>query len=162
MRVESLNLADAPACARLWHALGLTRPWNDPVADAERAMTGATSTVLGVRHDGHLLATAMVGHDGHRGWVYYLGVDADQRGRGLARGLMAAAEEWLAERSVPKVQLMVRHSNSSATHFYERLGYGREEVTVMSRWLDPHPEEPKANAPGATAPVIRGGSPGRP
>ncbi|HUX05381.1 MAG TPA: hypothetical protein VMV53_10820 [Acidimicrobiales bacterium] len=40
MKVEPLNSVDATECAALWHAVGLTRPWNDPVADAQRAMAG--------------------------------------------------------------------------------------------------------------------------
>ena len=36
---------------------------------------------------------------------------------------MAAAERWLDERGVPKVELMVRSSNADVLAFYERLGY---------------------------------------
>ena len=39
----------------------------------------------------------MVGHDGQRGWVYYLAVGENQRGTGLGRHMMAAAENWLRE-----------------------------------------------------------------
>ena len=34
----------------------------------------SVSTVLAMRDDTGLAATAMIGHDGHRGWVYYLAV----------------------------------------------------------------------------------------
>ncbi len=51
----------------LWRQTDLTRPWNDPDADLGRAVTGPASTVLGALEDRRLLATAMVGHDGHRG-----------------------------------------------------------------------------------------------
>lgn len=92
----------------------------------------------------------MVGHDGHRGWVYYLSVDTDHRGRGLARALMSTAEDWLRSRDVVKAQLMVRHSNAQAMGFYERIGYEREGVTVLSRWLD---EDAEASArPAAVTP----------
>ncbi len=32
----------------------------------------------GRRADGRLTGTVMVGHDGHRGWVYYLAVAEDE------------------------------------------------------------------------------------
>jgi ribosomal protein S18 acetylase RimI-like enzyme len=126
--------ADAVA---LWHAAGLTRPWNDPEADLRRALRGPDSTVSAVAEDGALLATAMVGHDGHRGWVYYLAVAPSARGRGLGHRLMEACEAWVAERGIPKIQLMVRTDNDAARGFYERLGYEPSDVVVLGRRLAP-------------------------
>jgi len=54
----------------LWDEAGLTRPWSDPDADLRRAMVGLTSAVLAALVDGSLSGTAMVGHDGLRGWIY--------------------------------------------------------------------------------------------
>src|ERR1700733_6487039 len=100
------------AAIRLWQDSGLTRPWNDPEADLRRAAGGSSSCVLAAIGDGDgLLATAMVGHDGHRGWVYYLAVDPAQRARGLGRQMMEACEDWVRSRGIPKIQLMVRATN---------------------------------------------------
>jgi ribosomal protein S18 acetylase RimI-like enzyme len=132
---------DLPASLReaavaLWEECGLTRPWNDPVADLDRALSGESSTVLAVVEDGELLGTAMVGHDGHRGWVYYLAVSAAAQGKGLGRKLMAAAEEWVVARGIPKLMLMVRGSNTAVFGFYEHLGYVVEDTSVLGRRLD--------------------------
>ena len=122
------------AAVRLWDACGLTRPWNDPGDDLRRALAGPTSTVLATLDgDGSLLATAMVGHDGHRGWVYYLAVDPAARRRGLGRAMMAACEDWIRDHGIPKIQLMVRTSNRAVIAFYERLGYADAEVIVLGR-----------------------------
>jgi ribosomal protein S18 acetylase RimI-like enzyme len=126
--------ADAVA---LWRASGLTRPWNDPDADLQRALQGPDSTVLAcVEAGAGLLATAMVGHDGHRGWVYYLAVAPEARGRGLARRMMEACEAWVAERGIKKIQLMVRSDNPEVAGFYEHLGYERSDVVVLGRRLE--------------------------
>ena len=79
----------------LWQRCGLTRPWNDPHADIALARRRDNSTVLIGRDNGAIVATVMVGHDGHRGWVYYVAVDPDGRKRGYGRAIMAAAEDWL-------------------------------------------------------------------
>jgi ribosomal protein S18 acetylase RimI-like enzyme len=118
-----------------WEAAGLTRSWNDPIADFDRACAGETSVVLVGIEDGTVIATAMAGDDGHRGWVYYVAVREDARGRGLGTEMMAAAEGWLRARGVPKVQLMVRESNESVVAFYEALGYEVTPVRVLGRWL---------------------------
>ena len=135
MHVEVLHSNDAVDAAALWRAVGLTRPWNDPDADFTRALEGATSSILGAREDGQLIGTVMVGHDGHRGWVYYLAVAPSHQRQGVGTGLMAAAEHWLGERGAVKVQLMVRDTNNEMVSFYERLGYDDANVTVMARWL---------------------------
>jgi ribosomal protein S18 acetylase RimI-like enzyme len=119
----------------MWEAAGLTRPWNDPEADFDRALGGPGSTILVGVDDSRVVATAMAGDDGHRGWVYYVAVREDARGRGLGRAMMAAAEDWLRERGVPKVQLMVRDSNEAVIGFYEALGYESTPVKVVGRWL---------------------------
>ena len=77
----------------LWEACGLTRPWNDPAADAERALHGPLSTIIGAFAGDHLIGTAMTGWDGHRGWIYYLGVEADFRRWGIGRKLIRACED---------------------------------------------------------------------
>lgn len=134
MRIRVLPDEHRRAAVALWHAAGLTRPWNDPDDDLRRALAGPASTVLAaLEADDGLVGTVMVGHDGHRGWMYYLA--SAVRYRGTGRALVAAAEEWLAGR-VPKAQLMVRADNVDAVAFYERLGYERSDVTVLGRRLD--------------------------
>jgi ribosomal protein S18 acetylase RimI-like enzyme len=132
MPLAEEQIGDAIA---LWSESGLTRPWNDPDSDLRRALAGPASTVLVGVEEGHLLATAMVGHDGHRGWVYYVAVRSDGRGCGHGRALMAACERWLSERRIPKLNLMVRGDNADARGFYAALDYAVDDVVVLSRRL---------------------------
>lgn len=135
MDVRDLATADYDEAAALWSATGLTRPWNDPHDDLARACAGPSSTVLGGFLDGRLVATAMAGHDGHRGWLYYVAVRPELQGRGLGRRITAAAEEWLAARDVVKVHVMVRTTNTAVLGCYERLGYEPADVRVLAKWL---------------------------
>jgi ribosomal protein S18 acetylase RimI-like enzyme len=131
--IEDADIADVVA---LWQACGLTRPWNDPSADIALARRGPNSTVL-IGHDGtRLVATAMVGHDGHRGWVYYVAVDPDLRAQGHGRTIMNAAEDWLRQAGIAKLQLLVRRQNAKAGAFYQSLGYSEAETVVFAKWLD--------------------------
>lgn len=119
----------------LWATAGLTRSWNDPGADFDRAVAGATSTILLRRIGAALVGTAMVGDDGHRGWVYYVAVAEAARGQGHGRALMAAAESWLRARGCPKLQLMVREGNDAAIGFYRALGLEPQPVVTLGRFL---------------------------
>jgi ribosomal protein S18 acetylase RimI-like enzyme len=119
----------------LWRTAGLTRPWNDPEADLRRALDSCSSTVLAAVADDRLVATAMVGHDGHRGWIYYLAVVPERQRRGLGTAMVLACERWVAERGIPKVQLMVRAGNDGAVALYERIGYEQQEITLLGKRL---------------------------
>ena len=134
--IEDLKPAEIEAAVALWEACDLTRPWNDPRADIRRAFEGATSTILAHRQDGRLVATVMVGADGHRGWVYYLAVAPDLRKRGLGEAMMRAAEDWVAARGMPKMQLMVRTENAAAAGFYHAIGYETEDRLLLAKRLD--------------------------
>jgi ribosomal protein S18 acetylase RimI-like enzyme len=142
VEIRELTSAERQAVIDLWEQAGLTRPWNDPARDFQQALDGPTSTVLGAVDGGAVLATVMVGHDGHRGWVYYLAVDGTRRRDGLGRRMMRAAERWLRVRGAVKIQLMVRDDNPDALGFYQRLGYEDAKTTVLARWLvDPGPTD---------------------
>ena len=125
--------ADIPAVIALWTRAGLTRPWNDPAGDIAFARKSPNATILVARTDGHLAATVMVGHDGHRGTVYYLGVEPDLQGHGYGRQAMAAAEAWLRDRGVWKLNLLVRNENRVAIGFYEALGYAVEPNAQLGK-----------------------------
>lgn len=136
VRIETLPAERIDDVVELWRAAGLTRPWNDPYADARLALDGPASTILAGFDANRLLAAAMTGHDGHRGSVYYLAVDPAARSRGYGSEILRACEDWLRERGIPKLNLMVRTDNAAALGFYEAIGYRRDEVVVLSQRLD--------------------------
>jgi len=135
MLIEPLPPSKIDAAVELWQAAGLTRPWNDPLEDLRRALAAGDATVLAGIGDDGLIATAMVGHDGHRGWVYYLAVREDARRCGHGAAMMRACETWLSRRGVPKLNVMVRGDNAVTRAFYGALGYGADDVVVLSRRL---------------------------
>ena len=128
--------ADAKAIIALWQKCDLTRAWNDPAADFNRARKGPDSAVLVGRDGKTVVASVMVGHDGHRGSVYYVSVDPEHRKKGHGRALMTAAEAWLRERGIEKLNLMVRAGNTHAQAFYETLDFDEQERIVYAKWLD--------------------------
>ena len=134
--------ADIASVAALWQRCDLTRPWNDPSGDITFARRGPNSAVLVGRLNGAVVATVMVGHDGHRGWFYYLAVDPALQGRGFGRTMTQAAEAWLVARGIAKAQLMVRAENDRVRAFYEALGYGEQHRVLFAKWLDGRPLTP--------------------
>jgi len=48
---------------------------------------------------------------------------------------MQAAEAWVRQAGIPKIQLMVRSTNTAALDFYDAIGFTREDTILLSRWL---------------------------
>ena len=144
MEVRPIRDGDAPGVIALWQACGLVVPWNDPAADLALAERFPNAEILvGVDGDA-TVAAAMVGHDGHRGWMYYVAVRPDRRGQGLGRQIVAAAERWIHRHEIPKAQLMVRDPGSPVRRFYAALGYQERPRAVMEKWLE------RPDGPGST------------
>jgi ribosomal protein S18 acetylase RimI-like enzyme len=125
------------AVVQLWHDCNLTRPWNDPARDIRRMMTVYPDLFLiGLLGD-RVITTVMGGYDGHRGWLYYLGVAPDHRHRGYARLMVDAVTVKLKALGCPKINIQVRGDNTAALGFYEKLGYTTEDrVSIAKRLVE--------------------------
>ena len=119
----------------LWEATGLTRPWNDPILDFNRAIENVTSEIFVAEEEYVIRGTVMCGYDGHRGWIYYLAVEPSLQAKGIGSALLAHAERWLESIGAPKILLMVRTSNSGVKAFYQDAGYVEEETSVLGKFL---------------------------
>jgi ribosomal protein S18 acetylase RimI-like enzyme len=136
LEISPISDPEVAEVVALWERCGLTRPWNDPVADIALARSRPTSDVLAGRLGGRIIASAMVGTDGHRGWVYYLSVDPEHQRQGLGRQMMEACEAWTRGRGVPKIMLLVRGSNTATIGFYRALGYLLEDTVLLGKRFD--------------------------
>jgi ribosomal protein S18 acetylase RimI-like enzyme len=135
--VRRFAVADTDAVVGLWERCGLVRPWNDPRKDIERKLQVQPELFLAAEADEAVIATAMAGYDGHRGWVYYLAVDPGSRHQGIGRLLMREVEHRLLAMGCPKVNLLVRSDNEQALAFYERLGYRPDASAGLGKRLIP-------------------------
>ncbi len=137
MQIRAFEPADEAAVIALWQACDLTRAWNDPHKDiARKLQVGADLFVVGIE-DGKLIASAVFGYEGHRGWVNYLAVSPARQRRGHASALMQWGEQALQARGCPKINLQIRSSNSAVIAFYKSLGYGHDEVVSLGKRLIP-------------------------
>jgi ribosomal protein S18 acetylase RimI-like enzyme len=134
--IRSYLPEDREPLVALWSLCELTRPWNDPYLDIDRKLAADGANLVVLESGSELVGSVMVGYDGHRGWVNYLAVRPDHRGRGFGRLLMADAERRLRAAGCPKLNLQVRGSNMAAIEFYQRLGFVIDDSVSMGLRLE--------------------------
>ena len=135
MQVRPFLDSDEAAVIALWEAAGLTRSWNDPRKDIARKRSVQRDWFLVGIEDGAVMASIMIGYDGHRGWINYLAVSPEHRKKGHARALMREAERLLSAAGCPKINLQIRTSNASVIDFYQAIGYAQDDVVSFGRRL---------------------------
>jgi GNAT superfamily N-acetyltransferase len=97
---------------------------------------GAAVRVLevGGRRVGTVLVAFSAEWVAGRGWVYYVSVDEDARGRGYGRSLMLAAERECRAAGLRELGLNVFADNPAALRLYASLGY-QVESRILTKLL---------------------------
>ncbi|XEG73663.1 GNAT family N-acetyltransferase [Pseudomonas sp. abacavir_1] len=133
MFLRSASTADHPRLIALWErtpGIQLRRDDEfDPFA-AYLARNPDLSLVL--EAEGALIGSLLVGHDGRRGYLQHLVVDAPYRGRGLARRMLDEALARLARLGIGKSHVFVLRDAPEAMAFWEgQAGWGRRDDILI-------------------------------
>jgi len=140
LTIRSAIPSDEAAIVTLWQACNLVTSYNDPTHDFHFARGKENSDVLVGSNAGRIVGSVMVGHDGHRGWMYYVAADPDNRKQGIGKQMVQAAEQWLQNRGIVKVLLLIRETNTDVAQFYDHLGFETIPRIIMQKWLKPRGE----------------------
>ena len=136
LEIRAYRESDHEAVVDLWRACELVVPWNDPAKDISRKLLIQRDMFLVGILDTRLIATVMVGYEGHRGWVNYLAVAPDHQKRAFGRRMMDEAEVHLRALGCPKINLQMRSSNAGVIDFYKRIGYSLDDSVSMGKRLE--------------------------
>jgi ribosomal protein S18 acetylase RimI-like enzyme len=126
---------DEDAVVELWHKCDVVVPWNDPKSDIRAKTEFQPDLFLVGKVDGTLVATVMVGYEGHRGWINYLAVDPSMQRQGIGTRMMQRAEQLLKALGCPKINIQVRATNAQVLAFYEKLGYMQDPLVDLGKRL---------------------------
>jgi ribosomal protein S18 acetylase RimI-like enzyme len=133
--IRSVRIGDVEAVVGLWMVAGLKM---DPVVAGEelRQLVLAGSELALVAEEGDIVAATVMGTwDGRRGWLQRLATRPGWEGRGLGRALVAELEVRLRALGCTRVNLLIEADNAAVTGFYERVGFSRDDLIFMAKWL---------------------------
>jgi ribosomal protein S18 acetylase RimI-like enzyme len=130
------DATDRAQVIALWNAVfSYTSPHNLPEVSIDLKLRADDGLFFVAVRGDQVVGTVLSGYDGHRGWLYSVAVAPAARHRGLGTRLVRHAEQALAARGCPKINLQILESNAGVVAFYERLGYAVEPRICMGRRL---------------------------
>jgi ribosomal protein S18 acetylase RimI-like enzyme len=79
---------------------------------------------------GRVVGTVLATHDGRKGWVNRLAVDAGLRRKGLGARLVREAERWLEAQGMDILACLIEDDNAVSMTVFERLGYKKHPEII--------------------------------
>jgi len=133
---------DHDGVVALWEEVFPNEPkWNQPEELIKLKLTLQPELFFVCLMDGKIVGTTIAGFDGVRGWVHKVGTSRTHRRFGIARQLMAAAEQGLKKLGCYKINLQVRAGNENAIEFYKDAGYEVEDRVSLSKHIDTNSQQ---------------------
>ena len=125
MQIRSARPADVESIFTFWRATAEPTSTDD-LSAVRAAIDNPACDVLLCESDGTLVGTVVAAWDGWRGNMYRLAVATDRRREGIARRLVAAAEDSLRARGARRVAAIVLTDHDYAVKTWEACGYALE------------------------------------
>src|SRR4051812_19881269 len=135
MEIRDLRQSDGDALRALWSACGIRdRPGDDDESLALMAARNPGLCIVECEGD-RIMASALAGFDGRRGWLYHVATHPDVRRRGVASRLVRTIEDRLRDMGCRKLNLIVWEGEEEAMAFWSGIGYYREKTVEFAKVL---------------------------
>jgi N-acetylglutamate synthase len=135
MKIMEMTIEDYDQVFALWRSsegIGL----HDDV-DSKEGIAGYLKRNNGLsfvaRYNDKIVGAVLCGHDGRRGYLHHLAVDAKYRKKGLGKALVEHVMAKLQKVGINKCHIFVFADNGAGRQFWERIGWSqRDDLRIMS------------------------------
>ena len=127
--------SDTKAIIELWKKCKLIVPWNNPYKDINRKLSIKDNLFIIGEMNKNIIASAMAGYDGHRGYIYYLAVLPELQKKGIGSSVLSIIEKKLYKLGCPKINLFVRNTNIKVKAFYKTNNYEMQDSQIYGKRL---------------------------
>jgi ribosomal protein S18 acetylase RimI-like enzyme len=137
--VRPMSLEDLPDVLDLWRrteGIGLSESDSAPAIASFFARNPDLSPVA-LTPEGRVVAAVLCGHDGRRGYLHHLAVDADHRKQGIAAELVGYCLDRLAALGILKCNVFLFRDNVAGAEFWRHNGWSpRDDLRVFQKVLE--------------------------
>ncbi len=135
LEIRPFVIEDTDAVLEVWSLARMFAAERNPRQVIQKKLRHSPDSFFVGTLEDRVVATVMVGYDGHRGWIYLLAVRPEVQRKGIGRQMMEQAENWLREHGCVKVKLQVDESRGDVTGFYRKLGYEVQPLVSLGKWF---------------------------
>jgi ribosomal protein S18 acetylase RimI-like enzyme len=132
--VRVVRASDAGPLRAFWASIGMASLGDDDDGIRRLVERNPGLSLLALR-SGAVVASALAGWDGRRGWLYHVAVDPGLRRRGVGLDLVRRIEARLTELGARRVNAVVRDDEPDAAAFWAHIGYVMTEARQYRRDL---------------------------
>lgn len=134
IRVREYRAGDGEGLRALWDMAGF-RSIGDDDESLTRFAARNPGLCLVAEDAGRIVASALGGWDGRRGWLYHVAAAPGYQRRGLASAMVGRIEVGLRIEGCPRSLVIVEADNEGALAFWAALGYERRGTHHLGKSL---------------------------
>lgn len=125
MEVTNYNPGDYDALIYLWEAAGLPyKPLGrDSREKIEKEVLNNCNQFLFAKINDSYIGSALITHDGRKGWINRVVVLPEYRNKGIARKLVDVGENWLMEQGIGIFACQIEEYNDASFEAFQKIGY---------------------------------------
>jgi N-acetylglutamate synthase len=136
MKIRDLRADEYADVVRIWLESGLSfRPLGRDADERFRhEIAMETSVFLGAEEEGALIGVVLGTQDGRKGWINRLAVLPAWQRRGVAKALVAEAEQRIHALGIQIVTCLIEGHNRASEAFFGSLGYiAHPDITYYAK-----------------------------
>ncbi len=129
MIVRTMTIEDYDEVYALWMTIKgfAIRSIDDSREGVARFLRRNPTTSVVAIEDGRVVGAILCGHDGRRGCLYHVCVDANYRLHGIGKAMVVFCMEALKKEEINKVSLIAFTQNDIGNAFWKTIGWTKRE-----------------------------------
>ena len=131
MNIRKYQEKDRDSLIIFWNKVFPGNPQHNDPSKIIKAKLAVDDLIFISEKNEDILGACMAGYDGHRGWLYAVGVSPKYRRSHIGTELVQFAIDQLKDIGCTKVNIQIRSTNTKVAAFYKSLGFFTEDRLSM-------------------------------